>query len=418
MCKQGFSEILKHPPVVRAAHTVLVVVFVLVLILCVFGQDPLDKLLGDDDDDEFAARRPAPTVVKVGPQPRASRRRQRPVAQPDPEAEEVSEEMQQPEEMLTRTTRRQRQANRELREAVQDLRQAAQDHGVDEEEALAMALGVDEDEALAMAIAASLADDPTGNVCHIQSAAGAEPAEVELTVAANPGARTGRATRRHHPTDTNRTGTQSRRGARRPVARKRVVHVDPISGQRIRAPRFPRPSVASPSAEAPAEVAQVQEPAEDDETAGESDDEQPNAESVAAESERRAREQVLEERLGRTLAAPVAAPSPLKPFAHRRPVSIGSPLSPDVMSSSPTDQDSVDTSSVSLSSDIISSNESPTSTSALDISAGGGQDLMSRLQKRMRSGKASTTARQSATPLQEREQNCQDENNCQLADDM
>ena len=412
MCKRGFSEILKHPPVVRTAHNALILA---VLILCVFGQDPLDKFLGDDDDDEFAARRPAPTVVKVGPQPRASRRRQRPVAQLDSEAEELWEEMQQPDEILTRTTRRQRQANRELREAVQDLRQAAQDHGVDEEEALAMALGVDEDEALAMAIAASLADGPTGSVSS-QSPAAAEAAETELTVAANPGARTGRATRRRQPTDADRTGTQNRRGARRAATRKRVVHVDPISGQRIRAPRFPRPSVVSSSAEAPAEVAQVQEPAEDDETAGESGDEQPNAESVAAESERYAREQVLEERLGRTLAAPVAAPSPLKPFAHRRSVSIGSPVSPDLMCSSPADQASVDTSSASPSCDVISPNESPTNTSALDTSAGGEQDLMSRLQKRMRSGKASTTARQSAHPLQERDQNSQD--SLQLADDM
>jgi hypothetical protein len=415
MCKQGFSEILKHPPVVRAARIALVAT---VLILAMCEQDPLDKLLGDDDDDEFAARRPAPTVVNVGPQPRASRRRQRPVAQPDPEEEELWEEVQQSDEVLTRTGRRgrsQRQASRELREAVQDLRQAAQDHGVDEDEALAMALGVDEDEALAMAIAASLADAPAGSVCHDQLAAAAEAAETEPTVAANPGARAGRAARRRQSTEADGTGTQSRGNAHRAASRKRVVHVDPISGQRIRAPRFPRRSIAASSVRPP-EAAQKQEPAEDDETAGESDEEQPTAEAVAAENERRAREQVLEERLGRTLAAPVAAPSPLKPSGNRRPVSIGSPASPDLMCSSPPDQASDDTSNASSSSDLDFPSDSPTSTSALDTSAGGEQDLMSRLQKRMRSGKASTTARQSATPLQEREQNRQD--SLQLADDM
>lgn len=267
-----------------------------------------------------------------------------------------------------------------------------------------------------MALAASLVDAPMGD----QFPTAAEAGETELVVPANTGTRRARAARqqRTNAAGTSRAADAGSASARRATSRKRIVHVDPITGQRIRAPRFPRPSLTTANAAEAVDVhaymADVQESPEADETGGESDEEeQPSAEAVAAENERRAREQMLAERLGRSLAAPVAAPSPLKPFAQRRPIT----GSPDLSCSSPPQPTMDDTSaasgvSASPSSNCGSYDESP-GTSALDTSTG---DLMSRLQKRLRAGKASTTARKSSTPLQEREQNRRD--SVQLADDM
>lgn len=371
---------------------------VVLLTVAVCEQDPLDQLLGVDDDS--AAQRPAPTVVKVGPQPRASRRRRQPAARPSPEEEELLEELQQVDEVLPQTTRR----GRSRRQAARELRREHEN------------LGFDEDEAMAMALAASLVDAPMGD----QFPTAAEAGETELVVPANTGTRRARAARqqRTNAAGTSRAADAGSASARRATSRKRIVHVDPITGQRIRAPRFPRPSLTTANAAEAVDVhaymADVQESPEADETGGESDEEeQPSAEAVAAENERRAREQMLAERLGRSLAAPVAAPSPLKPFAQRRPIT----GSPDLSCSSPPQPTMDDTSaasgvSASPSSNCGSYDESP-GTSALDTSTG---DLMSRLQKRLRAGKASTTARKSSTPLQEREQNRRD--SVQLADDM
>ena len=363
-------------------------------------QDPLDRLLGnEEDDDEFAARRPAPTIVKVGPEPRASRRRRPLVAQPNPEEVESFEEVQQTDEVLPRRTQR----GRSQRHAARALRRDHED------------LGVDEEEAIAMALAASLADASEGSISRDESAAADEINESEVATADRHDTSTGRAARRQ---PAKAVGTLRKPAARRGASRKRVVHVDPITGQRIRAPRFPRPINKTVTAQSTGceEMPKMQESSEDEETAAESDEEQPTAEAVAAENERHAREQMLAERLGRTLAAPVAAPSPLKPFARSRPTSAVSLDSPDLMRSSPAELSGSESPSYASPAQVKPQEQSPASVSAMDTSAGGEQDLMSRLQQRLRGSKATTTARQSATPLQEREQNRQD--SLQLADDM
>lgn len=370
-------------------------------------QDPLDKILGaDDDDDELTVRRPAPAVVKVGPQPRASRRRRRPVSRPDPEEEELLEEVPQLDETaLPRRTRR----GRSQRHAARELRREQED------------LGVDEEAAIAIALAASLAS-PVGGASRDET----RTDEFEPTVEPTPALTAGRTTCRQPAaaagTQEPKPTTRSKASERRVVSRKRIVHVDPITGQRIRAPRFQRSITTALSAQ-PGGTSVVSEETskqQNDETTKESDEDQPTAEAVAAETHRRAQEQLLSERLNRNLAAPVAVPSPLKPLAETRPTSTESPVSPDLMCPSPTWSATVNTSTASESltspsSQVDSHHESPTSPSVLDTSAAGGQDLMSRLQKRLRATKAPSTTRQLVTPLQEREQNCQDS---LLADDM
>jgi hypothetical protein len=380
--------------------------------------------------------------VRVGPQPRASRRRRQVVEAP-PEAEEEEEELWEewPQAEVDSAPRRTRQRGRSQRQAARVMRREQED------------MGIDEDEAVALALAASLADDGGGADAPVPAGAAEDRSQPETAAAST--RRAGRTRRRRAPAagggasgdSAAATGTETSTGiaggARRTAPRgnrKRIVHVDPITGQRIRARRFATFNAVSA---ATIDAAEPEQPAgAGSETEEESDSGSPGdaGEIAAAEQQQQQeeREQLLAERLNRNLAAPVVAPSPLRPLGQRASAAAAgcadSPASPDLLASSPVPTDTASTdaspSFIMIDSDREDENEDGDETnsfvqddddslscdssmsSALDTSAGPG-DLMSRLQKRMRAGcgaggaAASTTARQQAAAggLWEREAN-------------
>ena len=392
MCKVGFTQLLKHEPI-----------------------DPLDLVLGDDEEDA-ERHRPAPTVVPIGPQPRGRSRRTRRQVQPHAEvaaaaaAAEVLEDNiltgeaadtalasfdlteevppARPARGAARRTRRGAAAAGSGRSGTRSRRQAARSMRREQED-----LGIDDDQALAMALAASQADGGTRQA-EPMAAARPEPAEPEPAEeepeepeeVVEPVAAPSRASAREA------RGTAAKRAPRANRSRRRII-VDPISGQRIRGRRFqsaddspPAPRPAQPEPEQP-------EPPPEPEAAGSP---QPcESPEPSVDGEQQAREQMVAERLGRNLAA-VVAPSPLRFGLGNAPAPADSQPTDDAPASPEADpEESSDSLSLSFLNDDGSENDNGgeaadasgrgssvgVSGVSLDESSG---DLMSRLQKRFK----------------------------------